>query len=83
MAHTSDMEKNTVKSDVQHDEQIVSSSPKRRLSVQDHLVYGNGGLKGIIGLPFVFGAALLASMGGFSFGYGRPLTSIMRQNGTC
>lgn len=53
-------------SDIQHAE-------FRRLSV-DHLAahvdYDNKGISGIIRSPYVFGAALLASFGGFSFGYG-------------
>lgn len=36
----------------------------------ENLSYGSSGLKGIIESPYVFAAALLASMGGFSFGYG-------------
>ena len=36
----------------------------------DKLHYGNTGLKGLVSSPYVFGAAFLASMGGFSFGYG-------------
>ena len=36
----------------------------------ENLSYGQNGLGGILKSPYVFGAALLASMGGFSFGYG-------------
>jgi hypothetical protein len=36
----------------------------------ESLSYGASGLKGIISSPFVLGAAALASLGGFSFGYG-------------
>lgn len=32
--------------------------------------YDSNGIKGILNSPFVCGAALLASFGGFSFGYG-------------
>lgn len=31
--------------------------------------YGPGGIRGLASNPFVFGAAFLASLGGFSFGY--------------
>jgi hypothetical protein len=33
--------------------------------------YDREGIGGILRSPFVFGAALLASFGGFSFGYGK------------
>lgn len=33
--------------------------------------YGKSGAKAFFSSPYVFGAALLASMGGFSYGYGR------------
>lgn len=36
----------------------------------EQITYDGSGLKGIIKSPFVFGAAVLASFGGFSFGYG-------------
>lgn len=32
--------------------------------------YGPDGIRGIFSSPYVFGAALLASLGGYSFGYG-------------
>lgn len=38
---------------------------------QENLSYGDSGLKGLVKSPYVFFAAFLASMGGFSFGYGR------------
>lgn len=37
---------------------------------QENLSYGSSGIKGIIESPYVCAAAFLASMGGFSFGYG-------------
>lgn len=43
----------------------------------DKLHYGNTGLKGLASSPYVFGAAFLASMGGFSFGYGAQLLLLM------
>ncbi|KAI0891435.1 general substrate transporter [Annulohypoxylon nitens] len=39
--------------------------------------YGNKGIKGIIQSPYVFGAALLASLGGFSFGYDQGVISLI------
>lgn len=47
----------------------------------DHLAdgvsYGPGGIRGIISNPFCFGAAFLASMGGFSFGYDQGVISVI------
>lgn len=34
--------------------------------------YGYNGVRAWLSSPFVFGAAFLASMGGFSYGYGKP-----------
>ncbi|KAK9234662.1 general substrate transporter [Lipomyces kononenkoae] len=39
--------------------------------------YDNKGIRGILGSPFVFGAALLASFGGFSFGYDQGVMSLI------
>lgn len=39
--------------------------------------YGPGGVKGLVHNPFVFGAALLASLGGFSFGYDQGVISVI------
>lgn len=39
--------------------------------------YGKKGVPGLIGSPYVFGAACLASMGGFSFGYDQGVISII------
>lgn len=35
-------------------------------AIAENIAYGPGGIKGIVGSPYVFGAALLASLGGFS-----------------
>lgn len=39
--------------------------------------YDNKGISGIIRSPYVFGAALLASFGGFSFGYDQGVVSLI------
>ncbi|KAF2848193.1 general substrate transporter [Plenodomus tracheiphilus IPT5] len=48
------------------------------LDVRDaEVAYGKNGIPGLIGSPYVFGAACLASMGGFSFGYDQGVISII------
>lgn len=42
-------------------------------ALQEIINYDNSGPSGIFRSPYVFGAALLASFGGFSFGYGNNL----------
>ncbi|KIW24678.1 uncharacterized protein PV07_10380 [Cladophialophora immunda] len=44
---------------------------------QENLSYGESGLKGLIKSPYVFSAAFLASMGGFSFGYDQGVISLI------
>lgn len=39
------------------------------LNPSETVSYGKQGIRGLISSPYIFGAALLASMGGFSFGY--------------
>lgn len=39
--------------------------------------YGKNGIRGVVSSPYVFGAAVLASMGGFSFGYDQGVISII------
>lgn len=43
----------------------------------EKLNYGNNGLRGILQQPYVCGAAFLASMGGFSFGYDQGVISLI------
>lgn len=43
----------------------------------DEVSYGPGGIRGIISSPYVFGAAFLASLGGYSFGYDQGVISII------
>lgn len=43
----------------------------------EEVSYGPGGIKGLASNPFVFGAAFLASLGGFSFGYDQGVISVI------
>jgi MFS family permease len=43
----------------------------------EDISYGKGGIRGVVGSPYIFGAAFLASMGGFSFGYDQGVISIV------
>lgn len=45
--------------------------------ILDNVSYGPGGIRGIFASPYVFGAAFLASLGGFSFGYDQGVISII------
>ncbi|KAK8185398.1 general substrate transporter [Phyllosticta capitalensis] len=45
--------------------------------VGEDVSYGPGGFRGIIASPFVCGAAFLASLGGFSFGYDQGVISVI------
>ncbi|TQB67924.1 hypothetical protein MPDQ_004387, partial [Monascus purpureus] len=57
-----------------HHEDIDSEAP---LAIADHISYGPTGIKGLLQSPYVFGAALLASLGGFSFGYDQGVISVI------
>lgn len=46
-------------------------------NVEGHVSYGKSGIAGLIESPYVLGAAFLASMGGFSFGYDQGVISIV------
>lgn len=48
-----------------------------KASLAAHVEYDNGGIGGIVRSPYVFGAALLASFGGFSFGYDQGVISLI------
>lgn len=41
------------------------------------VVYGPRGMRGLVSSPYVFGAAMLASLGGFSFGFDQGVISII------
>lgn len=45
--------------------------------IAENVSYGPDGIKGLVSSPFVFGAAFLASLGGFSFGYDQGVISIV------
>lgn len=47
------------------------------LHLAEHVSYGPKGIRGLFGSPYVFGAAFLASLGGFSFGYDQGVISII------
>lgn len=51
-------------------EEVVSKEDMPALDAEE-VHYGYSGMRGILKSPYVFGAALLASMGGFSYGYGK------------
>ncbi|PVH78286.1 general substrate transporter [Cadophora sp. DSE1049] len=44
---------------------------------QNDVAYGPNGIRGLLGNSYVFGAAFLASLGGFSFGYDQGVISII------
>lgn len=44
------------------------------LNPAENVSYGRTGIRGVVASPYVFGAAMLASMGGFSFGYDQSVT---------
>lgn len=61
--------------DVNHMQAIPTADLPDLLA--EEVSYGKNGLAGIIESPFVFGAAFLASLGGFSFGYDQGVISII------
>ncbi|KAF4983234.1 hypothetical protein FDECE_17346 [Fusarium decemcellulare] len=59
----------------QHIDQ-TKSIPEGEVILQD-VSYGPGGVRGLFSSPYVSGAAFLASLGGFSFGYDQGVISII------
>ncbi|KAF2726050.1 general substrate transporter [Polychaeton citri CBS 116435] len=43
----------------------------------EQVSYGPGGVRGLVANPYVLGAAFLASLGGFSFGYDQGVISVI------
>lgn len=61
-----------------HEAPSLSSLDAQNLLDAD-VAYGPSGMRGIISSPFVFGAAALASLGGFSMGYDQGVISIINE----
>ncbi|KAI1340553.1 general substrate transporter [Xylariaceae sp. FL0016] len=62
----------------EHQESVAT--PKggaSELELGAEVVYGPKGVRGLVGSPYVLGAAFLASLGGFSFGYDQGVISII------
>lgn len=59
------------------DVQSSSNMAVLRATGEETLSYGRTGVMGLFDSRFVFGAALLASMGGFSFGYDQGVISVI------
>ncbi|KAJ5890729.1 uncharacterized protein N7473_006957 [Penicillium subrubescens] len=64
--------KQTGKAETEHDETIYAEP-----SFLQSVSYGPGGISGIVSSPYVSGAAVLASLGGFSMGYDMGVISII------
>lgn len=75
--------KNNVNQASEHQEKIANVqhldtvSDELPVVLADHVSYGPSGVRGLISSPYIFGAALLASLGGFSFGYDQGVISII------
>lgn len=64
--------KPTGKAETEHDETIYAEP-----SFLHSVSYGPGGIAGLVSSPYVSGAAVLASLGGFSMGYDMGVISII------
>ncbi|KAB8232422.1 general substrate transporter [Aspergillus alliaceus] len=65
---------------VEHDEEALPGLHHQSVDLHndpDELSYGPGGIKGLFYSKYVFGAAFLASLGGFSMGYDMGVISII------
>jgi len=63
------------KEDTQHVDNVNSADLP--LTMAEGVSYGKNGIAGIAGSPYILGAAFLASLGGFSFGYDQGVISII------
>lgn len=64
--------------DAEHKEHLPLSQGGDPFNTE-HLSYGESGLKGLIAAPYIFAASLLASLAGFSFGYGTSLSPLLTE----
>lgn len=62
----------TGKAETEHDETIYAEP-----SFLQSVSYGPGGISGLVSSPYVSGAAVLASLGGFSMGYDMGVISLI------
>ena len=75
MAHDENKPPQSSKGDgtgAEHNEQIIADP-----SFVHSISYGSTGVKGLVNSKYVFGAAVLASLGGFSMGYDMGVISII------
>ncbi|KAI9733626.1 MAG: hypothetical protein M1834_003228 [Cirrosporium novae-zelandiae] len=77
MSRNSSIDKTNTKVVDHHDRASDISSSDLSIALCDTFSYGDNGFKGVIRFPYVFGAALLASVGGFSFGYDQGVISLI------
>ena len=64
--------------DVVHSEMVARSHSKEsNIPDYDSISYGQNGIRGLLASPYVVGAAFLASLGGFSFGYDQGVISLI------
>lgn len=66
MDHSQKVHETNLKGSADH----VECARRGSVALSDEIEYDHDGIRGIVRSPYVFGAALLASFGGFSFGYG-------------
>lgn len=65
------------KSVLEHKEEVESHPTTNGILAEEGLDYGQNGIRGLLSSPYVFGAAFLASLGGFSFGYDQGVISLI------
>ncbi|GKT41602.1 high-affinity glucose transporter [Colletotrichum spaethianum] len=79
MAPSPDSLKKVSSTDNAHGEHVEDSIDNVEISLNpaEDVSYGRTGFRGLADSPYVGGAALLASLGGFSFGYDQGVISII------